>query len=474
MPPSTGIVRMKHCSPVLTIIILLGIWSSPTFGQVTLRLVRDDAPGESEKKEEGDNGKDKEKEDDPPAWWSAHGQATLVSQGNWKFRSPYEGPNSLTPNLNYRTTATATLYLDARIWEGGEVIFNPEMAGGQGLSQTLGLAGFPNGEATRVGLIQPTPYVARLLYKQTWELGGEMEKVEDGPNRIAGQRAVDRLTVRIGKMAATDIFDDNTFSHDPRTQFLNWALMYNGAWDYPANTRGYTYGATVELNHKDWAVRYGVFAEPTVANGQDIDPRFLQANGHALEWEQRYAWREQAGKLRLMAYLNNAHMGDYRESLQLQPTNPDITATRVYRVKYGFGLNWEQKISEELGVFARLGWNDGHTESWAFTEIDATGALGLLLAGKRWCRPGDTVGVALVVNGLSNGHRDYLAAGGLGFIIGDGRLRYGEEEILESFYNWQIKQGINVTFDFQGVNNPAFNRDRGPVAIAGARVHFEF
>jgi high affinity Mn2+ porin len=175
-----------------------------------------------------------------------------------------------------------------------------------------------------------------------------------------------------------------------------------------------------------------------------------------------------------MAYLNNAHMGNYRESLQLQPTNPDITATRAYRVKYGFGLNWEQELSRELGVFAGLGWNDGHTETWAFTEIDATGALGLLLKGKRWCRPGDTVGLALVVNGLSNGHRDYLAAGGLGFIIGDGRLRYGEEEILESFYNWQIKQGINVTFDFQGVNNPAFNRDRGPVAIGGARVHFEF
>jgi high affinity Mn2+ porin len=465
--------------------------------------IPDDVPGKGDKKEAGngegkkskgeaedaegkkkeakqdkdkDEKKDEDKEKEAPKeqWWNVHAQSTLVPQGNWKFRSPYVGPNSLPPILAYRTTATGTLYLDTRVWEGGDIVFNPEFSGGTGLGNTLGLAGFPNGEATRVGQIAPTPYIARLLIRQTFGLGGEQEDVEDGPNQLAGKRDVDRLTFRIGKMSAQDIFDDNRYSHDPRTQFLNWSLMYNGAWDYPANTRGYNYGATVELNTKWRALRYGIFGEPAVANGADIDPRFLKANGNVFEWEERYEVADRPGKLRLLAYLNNAHMGNYRQALELSPQDPDITQTRRYRVKYGFGVNWEQELSEDLGVFARLGWNDGHTESWAFTEIDATAAFGWALRGRAWCREQDVLGLAFVINGLSGPHRDYLAAGGVGFIIGDGRLNYGPEQILEMYYAWELRKGIIVTFDFQGVNHPAYNADRGPVAIAAIRAHLEY
>jgi high affinity Mn2+ porin len=430
------------------------------------------------KDKDAKNGDDKEKDDkkkaEEPKWYSAHAQGTVVSQGNWKFHSPYEGPNSLLPILNYRTTHTGTLFLAARVWDGAELVFNPEISGGRGLSETLGMAGFPNGEATRVGAVAPTPYVARLFLRQTVGFGGETEKVADAPNQVAGVRDVDRITVTLGKFAATDFFDNNAYSHDPRTQFLNWSLMNNGAWDYPANVRGYTYGGVLELNTKDRALRYGVWGEPKEANGQDIEPRFLRANGHALEWEERYKIDDRPGKLRLLGYLNNAHMGNYRVTLRHDDVPPDITNSRAFRVKYGFGLNLEQELAEDLGAFLRLGWNDGHTESWAFTEIDATAAVGVQLKGKSWQRADDTVGLALVVNGLSNGHRDYLAAGGLGFIIGDGALSYAPETILESYYDWQIKEGIQVTFDFQGVANPAYNRDRGPVAIAAVRVHVEF
>ena len=412
---------------------------------------------------------------DPAAgWYSVYGQGTVVPQGNWKFRSPYAGLNSLPSILNYRTTETATLYLAARLWEGGEVIFDPEISGGSGIGRTLGLAGFANGEATRVGAVQPTIYVARLLYSQTFGLGGEREPIKAGPNLIAGEQDVSRLTFRVGKMSAVDQFDDNAYSHDPRTQFLNWSIMYNGAWDYPANTRGYTYGGTAEFNQKDWAVRYGVWGEPSVSNGAPIDPHILKAQGQALEFEYRYKLATRPGTVLLLAFLNHAHMGKYSQALDQMPVNPDITLTRSYREKYGLGLNFEQEISDDLGGFLRLGWNDGRSESWAFTEIDSTVSSGLLLKGTRWSRPTDKVGLAFAFNGISKSHRDYLAAGGYGFIVGDGRLNYGAEQIIETFYNWEIKTGINVTFDFQGVNLPAYNRDRGPVAIAATRVHFEY
>ncbi|HEX3147653.1 MAG TPA: carbohydrate porin [Gemmataceae bacterium] len=453
--------------------------AEPGEGKDRGKKSKGDAPDEGEAKPKGKDDEPDKKDDKAgdlwPEWLSAHAQGTVVSQGNWKFRSPYEGSKSLLPILNQRTTETATIYFDAKFWDGADAVFNPEVSGGRGLSGTTGMAGFPNGEATRVGHPEPTPYVARAFFRQTIGLGGGQEDVEEGPNQLAGKRDVNRFTFRAGKFAATDVFDDNSYSHDPRTQFLNWSLMANGAWDYPANTRGYTYGFALEFIQKDWAWRYGAFGEPTEANGSEIDPKFLKANGQAMEVELRFTADDRPGKLRLLAYLNNAHMGSYRDAILFSNgSTPDITSTRAYRMKYGFGLNFEQELNDDVGAFARAGWNDGATETWAFTEIDRTASIGFLCKGTSWARPDDRVGLAVVFNGLSGEHRNYLGGGGVGFIVGDGALKYGYEQIVETFYSVHVRQGIIVTLDFQGVNNPAYNRDRGPVAIAAIRAHFEY
>ena len=439
-------------------------------------------PKKEEKKEdkqdkdkEDKDKKDKDKEEDKgPKWFNIHGQGTIIDQGNWAFHSPYQGPLSFRSGQFNATSETATLYVDTKLWEGADFVFNPEVAGGYGLSFTNGIAGFPNGEITRVGLPQPTPYIARAHLRQVFALGDETEDLEDGPNQLAGKRAIRRFTVNLGKMAFIDQFDDNRYSHDPRTGFMNWALMYNGAWDYPANVRGYTYGGSLEWNEKNFALRYGLFGEPLVANGAPIDPHFLKAQGQALELELRYNLWGRPGKVRMMGFLNHANMGNYDLALREQPVDPNIIATRSYRFKYGYAMNTEQEIFDDLGIFTRLGWNDGHTESWAFTEIDRTAAIGMVLRGDRWRRPMDNFGLAFLVNGLSRAHREYLGAGGLGFIIGDGRINYAPETIVETYYSWQPKKGIIISLDFQGVSNPAYNRDRGPVAIMGVRTHFEY
>jgi high affinity Mn2+ porin len=406
-------------------------------------------------------------------WYSIHEQGTIVTQEHDIFPSPYIGPHSLLPVEPPATSETATLFLDAKLWRGADIVFDPEIAGGTGFSNASGIAGFTNGEITRVGVPAPTPYIARLFLRQSWGLGGEQEKVEDAANQIAGVRDVDRFTIIVGKLAAIDPFDVNRYSNDPRIQSLNWALMYNGAWDYPANVRGYTYGGVLDFTTMFWAIRYGIFAEPATANGAPLDPRFPKASGQILELEEKYCLVDCPGKIREWVYLNHAHMGDYRESIEEMPVNPDVTLTASYRFKYGFGGNWEQQVTKELGLFAKWGWNDGHTETWAFTPIDRTFALGLLLKGKAWKRPDDEVGLAGVINGIARDHRDYLRAGGLDFNIGDGRLKYGPEQIVETYYNVQLVKGINVTFDFQGINHPAYNADRGPVAVGTIRVHFE-
>jgi high affinity Mn2+ porin len=441
--------------------------------------------GSGDEKKNGNNSSDEKKngkeEETKESWISAHAQATMVTQLNNPFPSPYIGPLSFMPVQRAAISVTSTVFLDGRLWEtdqtggwSGELVFNPELAGGVGLSQSQGIAGFPNGEITRVGILNPTPYFARLYLRQTWGFGGEQETVGDEANQIAGKRDIDRFTLSVGKFSVTDFVDDNRYSHDPRTQFLPWSLVYNGAWDYPANVRGYTYGIALDFNQKYWAFRYAIVAEPTFANGAQLDPKFLKANGQVLEWAGRYNINDNPGEVRLLAYGNRAHMGDYLESLQQMPVDPDVTLTREYRWKYGFGLSWDQEITKELGIFARLGWNDGHTESWAFTAIDRLAEMGLLLKGKRWCRPNDVVGLAGCINGISGDHRNYLGAGGLDFIIGDGKLNYGPEEIFEFFYNYQLAKGLFAAFDFQEVIHPAYNRDRGPVSLYTLRVHMEF
>ncbi|MGA2034032.1 MAG: carbohydrate porin [Thermoguttaceae bacterium] len=441
------------------------------------------APKPAEKKEDEKAEKSDKKEDgegqSKPEQFNAYGQATVLSQWHGPFPSPYQGTNSFLPIHEWDTSETSTLFLGGRIWPGGELYFNPEVAGGLGLSDVFGISAFPNGEITRVGKPEATPYIARLWAQQTIGLGGEQEKLESAPNQLGETKDVSRITLAVGKMAATDWFDNNRYSHDPRSQFMNWDLMYDGAWDYPADVRGYTFGAVTELNQKSWAFRYGIFGEPLVANGPIIDPHWGKAHGQAVELEYRYTFFDRPGKIRGMFSWNRADMGNYRDAIALglaMGATPDITQTRTYQsVKYGLCMNIEQELSDDFGAFLRLGWNDGRTETWAFTETDRTVAFGFVLKGSAWRRKEDVIGTGLVVNGLSGPHADYLAAGGLGFELGDGRLNYEPEFAWETYYCWQVlKKSIWITPDFQFIGNPGYNGDRGPVAIGSVRVHAEF
>jgi len=410
--------------------------------------------------------------DDPD--WTFHVQATAIPQAHGDFHSPYQSTNSLDPNGELKASFTTTFYVGRRLWKGAELYINPEILGGEGLSKTLGIAGFPNGEIYRVDTPTPKPNISRFFVRQTWGIGEETQAQADGQNELRRRQRASRFTLTFGKFSLVDLFDDNKYSHDARTQFMNWALMDNGAWDFCADTRGYTYGLMLEFVHHAWTVRYGLVEVPKRANGMAMDLRLGKAHSDNLEVEHDHVIGGHSGALRLMAYGNNAHMGSYRETLDTPAFQMDVTKSRAYRLKYGFGVNAEQEITRDLGVFFRYGWNDGHTETWVFTEIDRTGSVGLSLAGSRWKRRRDCLGAAFVENGISKDHREYLAAGGKGFIIGDGRLNYGREEILETYYSVSLGKGFSLSPDFQWVENPAYNCDRGPVPIEALRLHWEY
>jgi high affinity Mn2+ porin len=409
-------------------------------------------------------------------WYNVHGQSTVISQVHDVFHAPYAGLNSTPRHESWKTSVTGTLDFGVRLpWQGGEFYFDPEIAGGEGFGGVKGIAGFPNGEIPRVGTPEPEPYVARLYYKQAFALSNEYEAVDDQANQLPGRQATSRLTIYLGRLAATDFFDNNTYSHDPRSQFENWALMDNGAYDYPADTRGYTIGGVVELTLRSSTLRYGALAEPKIANGGTLDSRIPKAMSHTVEFEQRWTTHDHPGAARFLTFVNTADMGNYREAINNPgPSGPDITRTRTSSVKYGFGLSAEQAITSNAALWGRLGWNDGHTESWAFTEIDRTASIGLSIKGSRWRRPNDVFGIAGVINGLSKDHRDYLAAGGYGFLIGDGRLNYAPEQIGEMYYLINVSDHVKVTPDFQYIAHPAYNADRGPIFVGGIRAHIEF
>jgi high affinity Mn2+ porin len=407
--------------------------------------------------------------------WSVHFQATSIGDAHDSFAALYSGPASLDPHSEVKGSITSTFFLGLNVRKGLEIYVDPEISGGAGFSHVNGLAGFPNGEITRVTSPTPKAYIARAFVRQTWALGDAVEHLEGDANQLAGNQPVSRLTLTFGKMSVTDIFDTNAYSHDPRGQFMNWALMDNGAFDYPADTRGYTWGAALDLNQRRWAVRVGSFLVSTYANGLPLDRHFRTNNGEVGEVELHPKLLGQHGKVKFLGYVNQANMGTYRLALQEMPVDPDVTLTRRSgTVKYGFGLNAEQPLTPNLGAFLRWGWNDGKTESWEFTEIDRTGQAGLQWMGKRWRRPKDAAGVAGVINGLSQDHRQYLAAGGHGFIIGDGHLDYASERLLEAYYAWKAVKFTTLTLNYQFAANPAYNRDRGPVSILSMRIHFEF
>ena len=407
--------------------------------------------------------------------YSFHGQTTIIPQFKGDFPSAYQGANSFTSSKEVETSYTGTLFMGIRLMPGTEIYFNPEVSAGTGLSGVTGLGDPPNGETPRISSPEPSPSIARLYLHQVIGFGGEQEDIADGANSIAGKQDINRLTITVGKFAANDTIDNNTYSHDPRSQFMNWGLWENAAWDYPANTKGYTDGLELELNQKFSTLRYGIFRPPANANGGELDTHWNRAFAQVLEYEQRYTLWKQPGVIRPLFYFNYAHMGDYRDAIDASPVDPNVISTRSYdHPKYGFGLNFEQSITSDLAMFGRAGWNNGQSETWAFTEVDRTLSVGLSLKGTKWNRPNDVIGVAGLMSGLSQDHRNYLAAGGLGFELGDGRLSYAPEEVIETYYLLAVTKNMFLTADYQFIDHPGYNADRGPVSIGGFRAHFEF
>jgi high affinity Mn2+ porin len=405
--------------------------------------------------------------------WSLHSQATSIGQHHGTFPSLYEGENSLPSHPENRVSLTATVFLAYRLNSWTDLVVNPEIAGGKGFGGTTGVAGFTNGEIPRVATATPKLYAARAYLKNTWALSHETELVASGPNQLTGCVPVRRFTLINGKFAVTDFFDNNTYSHDPRRQFMNWSLMSNGAWDYPADTRGYTIGSLQELTMRGWSLRSAVVMEPTEANGPTFDTRVAQNRGVAVEWERRYRPMEHPGTLRVLGFLDRERSGTFRDAMLPGGTTDLASTRRPGTKKYGFGLNAEQEIARDIGAFARYGWSDGKTEAWAFTQIDRSISGGISLQGRLWKRTGDNIGVAAVRNYLAGDDRSFLAAGGLGFIIGDGKLNYAPESIVEAYYAWHAPRDFTFTLDYQRVVNPAYNRDRGPVSVGTLRVHWE-
>lgn len=423
-------------------------------------------------------------EDEPPkdARFSLHGQTTFVNQGVPGFHAPYRGPQSLVPDQAQATT-TATLFLGLKLFEGTELYYNPEYSQGFGLSRTLGVAGFVNGEAQKAGAPFPKLRSNRYFVRQTFGLGGATEEVPDGPNAIAGTRDVERITVIAGKFALGDFFDGNVYAHDPRVDFMNWGLWASGAYDFPANLPGYTQGVMVEYNRADFAIRAAYTQVPKEPSSDVLDPRVFERAGVTVELEERHTLPllDQPGKLRLGLFSNVGNTANYREVVALTQAGafPDIesavTATRAPRRKSGLYLNLEQALTADLGLFARASVNDGRNESLSFTDIDGSLSGGLSLKGTAWGRPQDTVGLGATANRISSAHRAYFAKGGLGLLIGDGRLdNSAPERAVEVYYALNLTKSVTLSVDYQHVENPAYNRDRGPADFFGTRLHTDF
>jgi high affinity Mn2+ porin len=408
--------------------------------------------------------------------FAIHGQATFIDQGALDFHAPYAGPNSLTPSQG-RETFDATLYAGFQPWRGAEVWIDPEIDQGFGLDNTLGVAGFPSGEAYKVGASTPYFRLPRAFLRQTIDLGGERQTIDPDQNQLGGSQTANRLVLWIGKFSVTDIFDTNKYAHDPRSDFMNWTLVDTGSFDYAADAWGYTYGAAAEWYQGDWTLRGGLFDLSKVPNSADLDSTFSQFQIVG-ELERRFEIEGQPGAVRVTGFLTRGRMGRYDDAVSLaeatgQPAS--VALVRHYASRGGGSVTVEQQVTKDLGVFVRGGLADGSYEAYEFTDVDETIAVGASLSGDRWNRPDDTVGLAGVLNGASNALVAYLNAGGLGILIGDGKLPHpGPEEIVETYYKIAVTPHLALSLDAQLVGNPGYNRDRGPAPIIAARVHAQF
>ncbi len=411
------------------------------------------------------------------------GQANVILQGHGAFRAKYSGPNSLTNWAQNATTHLLTLYTGYELSQTTEVFADIEDATGNGIANTVGLAGFVNLDAVRVREGVPekdNPYLAQLMLRQIIPLTSERVKADRDELDLATSIPARRLELRAGKMDLTDFFDVNTYGSDSNLQFLNWTVDNNGAYDVASNTRGYTEAVIVEYDDPSRAVRFAEAMMPKVADSPFLDADLARSRAENLELEARGKLVfHRDGTVRLLGYLNHGNMGNYREAnaefLAGETTTPDIIATRKEgRHRYGFGLNMEQEVGKNVGVFARLGWSDGNNETYCYIEDDRTVQIGGLAMGDAWRRSRDRAGVAFVTNGIVASHQQYLALGGLGFLLGDGALTYGQEKIVEAFYTAHLWRGFFVSYDFQHINDPGYNQARGPVAVSAFRFHTDF
>ena len=414
-----------------------------------------------------------------PFWFGA--EANSILQAHPSFPSKYEGPNSLRSSGEAAISGLFTVFVAARPFRTTELILDPEMAVGGGLSRALGLAGFTNLDVVRNPTLSHWPYVGRAEIHQLIPLSRDWEPNQDrSPISSFAFVPRHRLELRAGKMSTADVFDVNPAASDSHMQFMNWAVDNNGAYDYAADTRGYTYGAIVEYQGPRFELRFGELLMPTTANGIDLDWDISKNRAENLELEIKYRRdRNWAGTVRLLAYQNYANMGSYQEAIDAFESHvdatPNVTLHRAAgRSKRGLGVNVIQSLAGVVRGFMRLGWNDGRNETFAYTEIDDTFELGGDVGGSLWRRPDDKIGIAFVSNGLSSVHREYLRLGGLGFILGDGGLTYARETIVEHYYNFHVWRGAFLAEDVQLVANPGYNSDRGPVWVFSLRGHLEF
>jgi high affinity Mn2+ porin len=410
--------------------------------------------------------------------YSIHWQATVIPQYHFNFSAPYSGKNSLLPSEPIKTSFTSTLFTAFSPFKNTYLVFDPEIAGGKGFSQTLGIAGFTNGEIYRVGDPKPKPYIGRLYIEQRFPLTDKKTTVDDDANQIQQTINKDYISITAGKFSLTDFFDNSSVSHDPRTQFLNWALFGSGAWDYPANTRGYNFAVVFQIFYHDWAFKYANTFEPTVANGSNLQWKGTDAMGQVWEIEKKNIFKEDNDKKNINfhagIFWNRADMGNYQTSINnavAENKTPDITDSRAFgRSKWGFYDALEIN-NGPLHFTVKSSWNDGQNETWAFTEIDRSFVEGLRADGNLWHRKNDAAGIAFAENGLSDIHKQYLEDGGYGFLIGDGKLNYGTENILEAYYSFNLFKIVFLSPDYQFVLHPAYNKDRGPVNVVSLRLH---
>ncbi|HUD34973.1 MAG TPA: carbohydrate porin [Variovorax sp.] len=421
-------------------------------------------------------------DDGTPETWNLHGQSTYIRQFKSSLNSPYAGANSLSPGREGSYSFTATVFAGLRLAPQTELYFNPEFVQGVPLSRLTGLGGLTNSELQKTGGPNLIGYRARLFVRQTWGLGGGDDAVESGANQLAGRYDKRRVTLTVGNLAVSDLFDGSRYAHDGRTQFMNWSLLTHGAYDFAADSRGYSWGGALEYrNGDDWSLRAGRFAMPIESNGLKLDRHLMARHGDQVEFEHRHTIDGRDGAVRLLAFRNVARMGGFQDALDYAAqngTDPDVAPVRKRRTKAGAGINVEQEIADGVGAFARLATNNGRSETYAFAEIDRSFSVGTVVTGGRWGRADDAVGLAYAQNQLSASHRDFLAAGGYGFFVGDGRLTYKPESIAEVYYRAGFRGPLRLqsalTLGFQFIRNPGYNADRGPVRTVAARFHTEF